>query len=114
MMSSNKKFPEKISSSPANITIICEHYYVEVSLENVGIVGEQNNKTFKKSKLRKIEIFLENVEYSKKLGSRITKEKGIPLIYQIPELHRNCCGIRFIILSNYVLLSNFLRHYLCL
>ena len=45
MMSSNKKFPEKISSSPANITIICEHYYVEVSLENVGIVGEQNNKT---------------------------------------------------------------------
>ena len=88
-----------IGKAANDIAIICNCYYLEAILKEVGIIGEEN-KTYTKSKLMKCEIINEKVKYSKKLGFKVSnKEKDLPLMYCIPKMYKTSCGTRFIIAS---------------
>ena len=51
----NKNVADATFKEANNGAIICEHYYVDVILEKVGIIGEEN-KTYTESNGRKFEI----------------------------------------------------------
>ena len=85
-----------IDEAANTIAIICKHFYVDATLKEVGINGEEN-KTYIRSKERKCEIIEKNIEYSKKLGFKMSaKEKDLPLMYWLPKMRKNRCGTRFI------------------
>ena len=88
-----------IDKAANNIAIICKRFYVEVILQELGIIGDPNN-TYKITSKSKEEIIDDNVTYSTKLGFKITEqEKELPIMYWTPKMHKHPCGKRFIIAS---------------
>ena len=88
-----------IDKAANNIALICKKYYVEVILKEIAVIGTGNN-TYSRSEKHHDEIISDNLEYSKRLGFKLTdKEKTLPIMYWIPKLHKNPVGARFIIAS---------------
>ena len=81
-----------------DVAIICKRYYVEVILNEIGVIGHGNN-THGKANISCDEIIDENTD-TKRLGFKITKkEKTLVIMYWIPQMHKNPTGARFIIAS---------------
>ena len=83
------------------IAIVCKLYYVELILNEIGVIGHGKNTCCKANESCD-EILDENTEYTKRLGYKITeKEKTLPITHRIPKMHKNPTGARFIIVSKY-------------
>ena len=88
-----------IDKAANNICIICKRYYVEVILQEIGVLG-QGNTTYIRSDLSQEHIVDENVQYAKRLNITVTdKELDLPKMYWIPKKHKHPTGKRFIIAS---------------
>ena len=84
-----------IGKAPNSIAIICKKYYDTVLLKEIGILdaGNEMHKKIKKNQE-------ENSECSTRLKLSIgSKDKSLPIMYQIPKLHKNPVESRFIIAS---------------
>ena len=88
-----------IDKAANNIAIVCKRYYVEVILNEIGIIGA-GNSTYSKVERTEQEIVDENVRESEAFGFGVTdKEKCLPSMYWIPKMHKTPIGHRFIIAS---------------
>ena len=64
-------------------------YYVEVMLNETGIIRHRNN-TYCKANKSYDEIIDENTEYNERLGLKSTEiEKALLIMYWIPKMHKN-------------------------
>ena len=70
-------------------------------LKEIGILGS-GNEIYEKANRSKEEIVDHNREYSERRGGyKLTeKEKELPTMYWIPEMHKNPTKHRFIVASN--------------
>ena len=85
-----------IDKASNNVDIICKHYYVEVMLNEIVVIGHGNN-TYCKANKSCDEIIDENV-YIKRLSFKITeKEKTLQIVCWIPKMHKIPTGSHFII-----------------
>ena len=67
-----------IDKASCNVASVCKQHSVEVKLNEIGVIGRGNN-TYCKATKNCDEIMDENIEYTKRLGFKITqKEKNTP------------------------------------
>ena len=90
-----------IDKAANNVAFICKRFYVEVILQEIGIIG-RGNVTYEKIDRDRMNIVDENVAYSKRLGFTVSdKDLDLPGIYWIPKKHKHPTGKRFIIASKH-------------
>jgi len=88
-----------IDKAANNVCIICKRFYVEVILNEIGVLDD-GNSTYIRSDISKECIMHDNVEYARRLKIRVTeKELDIPIMYWIPKKHKQPTGKRYIIAS---------------
>ena len=88
-----------IDKASSNVSVICKRYYVEVILQEIGILGN-GSETYEKAERSKDEIIDDNRVYSEKLGFNLSeKERDLPTMYWIPKMHKNPIKHRFIVAS---------------
>ena len=82
-----------------NIAIICKKYYDTVILKEIGIL-DAGNEMYEEIKRNQEETIQDISEYNTRLKLSIgSKDKSLPIMYQIPKLHKNPVESRFIIAS---------------
>ena len=82
-----------------NIAIICKKYYDTVILKGIGIL-DAGNEMYEEIKRNQEKTIQDNSEYNTRLKLSIgSKDKSLPIMYQIPKLHKNPVESRFIIAS---------------
>ena len=57
-----------------NVAIICKRYYVEATLNKIGVIGHRNDTYFKINESCD-DIIDENTEYAKRFGFKITEKE---------------------------------------
>ena len=88
-----------IDKAANNIAIFFKKYYVTVILKEIGIL-DAGNETYEKINKNQEKIIQDNLEYNTHLklfnGS---KDKSLPIMYWIPQLHKNSVSSWFIVAS---------------
>ena len=88
-----------IDKAANNVAFICKKYYVQVILNEIGILGS-GSPTYAKAEKNTDEIIEENCLYAKHRGFEVKEEeKTLPSMYWTPKMHKNPVGARFIIAS---------------
>ena len=88
-----------IDKASSNVSVICKRYYVEVVLNEIGILGDGSD-TYERANRSKEEIIDDNRIYSERLGYKLSeKEKDLPTMYWIPKMHKTPVKHWFIVAS---------------
>ena len=88
-----------IDKASSNVSVICKRYYVEVVLNEIGILGDGSD-TYERANRSKEEIIDDNRIYSERLGYKLSeKENDLPTMYWIPKMHKTPVKHRFIVAS---------------
>ena len=88
-----------IDKAANNVAIVCKHYYVEVILKEIGILGK-GNQTYEMSQEAKEGFIDETNVFARKLGYKIEEDfKELPSMYWIPKMHKTPIKHRFIVAS---------------
>ena len=88
-----------IDKASSNVSVICKRYYVEVVLNEIGILA-YGSDTYERANRSKEEIIDDNRIYSERLGYKLSeKEKDLPTMYWIPKMHKTPVKHRFIVAS---------------
>ena len=86
-----------IDKASSNVSVICKRYYVEVVLNEIGILGDGSD-TYERANRSKEEIIDDNRIYSERLGYKLSeKENDLPTMYWIPKMHKTPVKHRFIV-----------------
>ena len=88
-----------IDKASNNFAFICKKFYISKILSEVGINGIPN-PTYELSNITKDDITNNNLKFLHKFDLKISDDqKGLPMMYFIPKMHKNPIGFRFIIAS---------------
>ena len=90
-----------IDKAANNISIICKKFYIEVLMNEVGILNAPNLTYSLVIDKTAAQVIDDNVEYSERLGFEIkeNREKSLPIIYWTPKFHKTPIAPRCIIAS---------------